>query len=158
MDLAEQRQVWIAYIALCELKELVEDDLGDERDELSAARRHLRSLLKPEETSGASDAHDGWSAAHQPFDNFAAAPRDLQDRLVLEAIGDHRRTSMQIHDAMQAESPDCRVSGDLRKRLDRLVAAGELDREPWKEGPCRYRWFRRVPDMAELEQAFEAAA
>lgn len=95
----------------------------------------------------------------RPFDNFEGAPRDVQDRIVLEAVGGHRRTSMQINAAMARESPDCRPSGATRKVLDRLVAAGELDREPWREGPCRYRWFRRLPDsIVELEQALAEAS
>jgi hypothetical protein len=96
----------------------------------------------------------------RPLDNFEDAPRDVQDRIVLEAVGGHRRTSRQINDAIDRESPDCRCYGlATRKVLDRLLAAGELDREPWREGPCRYRWFRRVPDdLAELERAFEAVA
>jgi hypothetical protein len=93
-----------------------------------------------------------------PWNVFDRAPRDVQDRLVLEAVGGHRRTTTQVDAALSRLSPDC-FSAATRKVLDRLVAAGELCREPWTDGPCRYRWFRRVPDgLAELEHAFEAVA
>jgi hypothetical protein len=148
-DPAEHANV-IAYLALCDIRDI---EL-EEPEELRRARQYLHGQLQP---AAALDPEPSW---RQPFDDFEAAPRDLQDRIVLEAVGAHRRTSIQINDVIAKESPGCRCCGDeTRKVLDRLVAAGELDREPWKEGPCRYRWFRRVAlDLADLERAFEAAA
>lgn len=151
-EVAIERAEVSAYLALCQLH-----DWGESDEVLDAARRHLRSHLQPEEGTDPVDGDPRPDSSARPWVEFAAQPRDVQDRRVLEAVGAHRMTSMQITDAMKAESPDCFVGSGLRKQLDCLVAAGELAREPWKEGPCRYRWFRRVSDMAELEQAFEAA-
>ncbi|HEX4305307.1 MAG TPA: hypothetical protein VHZ54_04670 [Solirubrobacterales bacterium] len=143
----------IAYLALCEIRDLEPDA---EPEELRQARRHLHARLQPQAEAPPPQA-ENW---RQPFDDFLAAPQDVQDRIVLEAVSGRRRTSVQVNEAIEKQSPHCRCHGsETRKVLDRLVAAGALDREPWADGPCRYRWFRRVPDELDaFEQAFEAAS
>ena len=155
-DPAERATV-IAYLSLCEIRDL---ELGDEPEELRAARLLLWERVRPEEQGQEAPSPRVDLTWRAPFDNFEAAPRDVQDRIVLEAIGGHRKTSIQINDATARESPGCRSCGAAtRKVLDRLVAVGELDREPCREGPCRWRWFRQTPGMvADLENAFAKEA
>ena len=104
----------IAYLALCEIRDI---ELDEEPEELRQARHYLCAQFR-------SDVALDPAPSSQPFDDFEAAPRDVQDRIVLEAVGAHRRTSMQINDAIAQDSPGCRCCGDeTRKVLDRLVVA-----------------------------------
>jgi hypothetical protein len=82
----------------------------------------------------------------QPWRAFEAQPRDVQDRLVLEALGRSRFTNTQIRDSMVKLSPRCYgIHDSLRDAVKRLFEAGEIEREEGRWGPCRYRYVRRVP-------------
>jgi bacterioferritin-associated ferredoxin len=85
-----------------------------------------------------------------PFDSFDRLPRDVQDRLILEAVGGHHRTTMEITDALEVQSPDCRSCGNqTRAVVARLFATGDLGRSSGQWGPCRYRYFRCVSKSAQ---------
>lgn len=95
----------------------------------------------------------------EPFDHFDQLPEDVQERLVLEALGDKAMTTMEITAAIQEISPQCRP-GSSRSFAERLFRGGVLGREAGRWGPCRYRYFAASSNatLHDLEQAFAAPA
>lgn len=95
----------------------------------------------------------------EPFDRFDQLPEDVQERLVLEALGDKAMTTMEITAAIQGISPQCRPSSS-RSFAERLFKEGVLGREAGRWGPCRYRYFAASSNASlhDLERAFTAPA
>ena len=113
------------------------------------------------------DGYEWDSEAHHRFIEarscaaaaFEGLPRDVHDRLVLEAIGaGSPRTRTEVTASIRERHPEFYVRSDIvHGALGRLCKSGEVARETGQWGPCRYRYFRLLTagDVADLERALQ---
>lgn len=90
---------------------------------------------------------------------WTTMPMHLRQRVVLEALGDQRRTVRETLTRIEKTRPDLKLHDpDVRYVLDRMLEAGEVDRETeqFKNKP-RWRWHRNIDlhgTIADLDRVF----
>jgi hypothetical protein len=92
---------------------------------------------------------------NDPFYLFDELPQDVQDRLILEALGDQTMTTVEVTAAVKQLSPHSHPVNS-RTYVLHLFKVGALGREEGHWGACRYRYFKAPLDaaLADLEQVF----
>jgi hypothetical protein len=155
--------VRIAYLALADLLDAVADgsdvDLGStpgaclgKLAEAHDALAHVLGQCPETDSERTTRLH---LARRARADEWAHRSYEAQVHDLLNAVGEERMTAWEIADRV-SEALDAHVYDTrLRPVLKRMVEEGDLVRARMSK-PVRWVYFRRVPDVAALEDLYNA--
>jgi hypothetical protein len=153
-----------------------DSDISKRKRELEDAQRRLADLRdgnrRRSEQQQAAETH--WTQEREKMnearDAWKGLDRNVKMGRILTALGDDALICREIHKRIEEAHPGISVyESDLVAPLNKMLAAGELEREKEPRGPnCkitakggyRWRWRRRTvmsPELQRLEQRLKEA-